>query len=67
MWSGADKEKRAQAGIGCIVHKSNIKNTIKKWEAVSERILIVEVKHSMHEETMNTVYGPNEDERAQEK
>ncbi|CAG9823965.1 unnamed protein product [Phaedon cochleariae] len=42
IWSGIEENKRAQAGIGCILHK-NIKENLCNWDAISERILTVEL------------------------
>lgn len=36
--SGVENNKRAQAGVGCII-KKNIRQYLTKWKCVSERIL----------------------------
>lgn len=66
VWSGVEDTKRAQAGIGCILHR-DIKEKLNKWEAISERILSVELKYKTHVKTIIAVYGPNEDKRIEEK
>lgn len=66
LYSGVDKADRAAAGVGCILHR-NIKNTLHKWEAVSERIITIELKAKEFTKTIIGVYGPNEDEKAENK
>lgn len=66
IWSGVKEDQRAAAGVGCILH-NDAKNQISKWEAISERILTVELKYKTHTKTIIAVYGPNEDEKADKK
>lgn len=67
IYSGVDKNKRAAAGVGCIVHKKLV-NKIKKWEAWSDRILTVEIQEKEgNHKTFIIVYGPNEDGNTENK
>ncbi|XP_023309952.1 uncharacterized protein LOC111691409 [Anoplophora glabripennis] len=65
VFSGVHKEKRAAAGVGCIIHKKMVQQ-INNWKAWSERILEVRLKdEGSHQKTVIVVYGPNEDDRAE--
>lgn len=66
IWSGVQEEKRAQAGIGCLIHRNN-KGQLHTWKAISERILLVEFKYELQVETIIAVYGPSEDEKVEKK
>lgn len=66
LWSGVDEKERANAGIGCILHR-DIKETVNKWVAVSERIMSIELKNKTSMKTVIAVYGPDEDEKAEKK
>lgn len=61
IWSGVDNKERAQAGIGCMLHK-DIKDTLYKWEAISERVLVIEMRRKTMTGTVIAVYGPDEGE-----
>ena len=62
IWSGIEEKERAQAGIGCILNR-DIKEKLNGWEAISERILTVELKYRAGVGTIIAVYGPSEDEK----
>lgn len=64
--SGVPQEKRAAAGVGCLINKKMISN-IRKWEGHSERILTVELSLDQEIVTIIVIYGPNEDEKAEVK
>ena len=67
IYSGVDDSKRAAAGVGCII-KQTIADKVQKWEAHSERILVVELKVKKDDLiSIVTVYGPNEDENKKQK
>lgn len=66
LWSVVDEKERANAGIGCILHR-DIKETVNKWVAVSERIMTIELKNKTSMKTIIAVYGPDEDEKAEKK
>ncbi|XP_050514773.1 uncharacterized protein LOC126890015 isoform X1 [Diabrotica virgifera virgifera] len=63
IYSGVPNEKKAAAGVGCVIHKDRIKH-IQTWESWTERILTVEMKDEGEENlTIITVYGPDENEK----
>lgn len=64
--SGVRTEKRAAAGVGCIIHKK-LENQIHRWKAWSERILQIEMKEENRMKTIIVVYGPNEDDTIENK
>ena len=67
IYSGVDEDKRAAAGVGCIIHRDLVRQ-IRKWEAVSERLLLVELESQKGKYfTIIVVYGPNEDEKVEVK
>jgi Reverse transcriptase (RNA-dependent DNA polymerase)/Endonuclease-reverse transcriptase len=66
IWSGVAKNERAAAGVGCLIHE-RLKNKINDWEAISERILKIQLKYTTHTKTILAIYGPNEDEKADKK
>lgn len=66
IYSGVDENERASAGVGCITHKNNL-DLINKWETITERIMIVEMKGSKQVKTIIAVYGPDENERKEKK
>jgi hypothetical protein len=66
VWSGVGERERAQAGVGCVLHR-NIKKNLSRWEAVSERILTVELTVERQMRTVIAIYGPNETESAENK
>lgn len=65
--SGIKQEERAQAGVGCIIRKEEVKY-LKKWEYISERILKIEFELE-DKDIINMIilYGPNEDQRVEGK
>jgi hypothetical protein len=42
FYSGVNKEKRAKVGVSIVVHK-RLKNSIKSWENVKERLMQIQV------------------------
>ncbi|GJQ75204.1 hypothetical protein Trydic_g9806 [Trypoxylus dichotomus] len=66
IWNGVIKEEKASAGKGCLLNRKHM-NYLDKWEAVTERILTVELKYNMHTMTIIAIYGPNEDEKVDKK
>lgn len=67
IYGGVQKDKRAAAGVGCIIHKS-LDNKILRWEIISERLLLVEMKDNSGDcMSIIVVYGPNEDDKVEEK
>uniref|UniRef100_A0A1Y1JWU5 Reverse transcriptase domain-containing protein n=1 Tax=Photinus pyralis TaxID=7054 RepID=A0A1Y1JWU5_PHOPY len=64
--SGVPQERRAAAGVACIIHHELAKN-IRKWEPHSERILTVELTMDDQTTTIITVYGPDENEKVEVK
>lgn len=65
IYSGVDEGTRAKGGVGCIICREH-KKFIKSWEAITERILKVEMSLRQNT-TLIIVYGPNEDARVAEK
>lgn len=64
IYSGVKENKRAEAGVGCIIHK-RIAEQIHQWKAWTERILTVELRNkNKNRLTIIIVYGPNEDDSA---
>lgn len=59
--SGVKMEERPRAGVACLIHK-NSKQYICNWKAVSERILVIELKLRGNDVTVIVIYGPSEDE-----
>ncbi|KAJ8950887.1 hypothetical protein NQ318_011188 [Aromia moschata] len=57
VWSGVEYERRAAAGIVCLMKKEIVEKHLNKWEPKSERILVIELKYDKR------IYGPNEDEK----
>lgn len=67
IYSGVETNKRAAAGIGCIINQ-RIAEQISKWKAWSERILSVDlVNKNKNAKTIIVIYGPNEDDTAENK
>lgn len=62
IYSGVEQNERAAAGVGCIIHKDNL-SKIHKWEAVTERILTIEIKQNKQIRTIIGVYGPDDNEK----
>lgn len=64
VYSGVIQEKRAAAGVGCLI-QGKLEKQIQSWNAWSERILSVEMKSERNEKkSIIIVYGPNEDDKA---
>ncbi|XP_030763520.1 craniofacial development protein 2-like [Sitophilus oryzae] len=63
--SGVQNEKRAQAGVGCII-KSTLAKFVTKWDTISGIFIMVQLrledKNTIH---ILILYGPNEDEKAE--
>nr|CAH7736536.1 unnamed protein product [Callosobruchus chinensis] len=67
IYSGVPMENRAAEGVGFIIRK-NLLQQLVKYDYVSERILRIEMRLEEEKETTLVVaYGPNEDERVQQK
>lgn len=66
IYSGVDPKSRAREGVGCVVHFRH-QNRIRKWTAITERILTVELEIEETETTIVVAYGPSEDEVAKKK
>lgn len=66
IYSGVPDSQRAAAGVGCVIHKK-LKDQIVAWKNVSERILQVELGNIDEIITVISVYGPDENEKAEEK
>lgn len=65
--SGVNNEERARGGVGCLIEK-NMKTYLKKWDCISERILVVQFEVEKQEKlNILILYGPNEDEKAANK
>ena len=61
LYSGVNKEKRAKAGVSVLISKK-LKNYIKNWEAINERILKVEINLKGFDVVIIAVYAPSNDE-----
>uniref|UniRef100_A0A1Y1MCV0 Reverse transcriptase domain-containing protein n=1 Tax=Photinus pyralis TaxID=7054 RepID=A0A1Y1MCV0_PHOPY len=67
IYSGVEESTRAKGGVGCILHR-NLTKLVHRWEGWSERILEIELKDQKGPiTTIISVYGPNEDEKAEKK
>lgn len=67
IYSGVEHNTRAAGGVGCLIHHKFYQR-VNKWEAISERILTVEINNPDGKiMTFICVYGPNEDEKAEVK
>lgn len=61
LWSGVKKEEKAEAGTEWLLHEE-VTHLLNDWEAISKRILMVELIHRTHLKTIIAVYGPSENE-----
>lgn len=66
IYSGVPDNKRATDGIGCIINNKLAKH-VSNWKGWSERILSVELVLEKEKITIIAVYGPNENEKKEEK
>ncbi|XP_044760185.1 uncharacterized protein LOC123317645 [Coccinella septempunctata] len=67
IYSGVEKNRRAQSGVGCLISR-RICESVYGWRNWSDRILSVEIKHLNNEiKTIIVVYGPNEDDNTETK
>lgn len=67
LLSGVKTDKRAQAGVGCIMGR-NLTKFLATWEAVSERLMRVIFNLGKQRRlSIIVLYGPNEDEKAEVK
>lgn len=67
IYSGVTMEQRARGGVGCILEQSYQKY-LRKWTAISEHILRVELDLDGHNKTtLIIIYGPGEDDKTQKK
>lgn len=65
VFSGVQQGERAKSGVGCIINKK-WKGKITMWEAITDRILIVQINMGIKENTnIITIYAPNEDDRVE--
>lgn len=67
MYSGVDENQWAQAGVGRLLLKANIKHVI-NWVFVSERIMkgVLEISKD-NQINISICYGPNENYREEDK
>lgn len=67
LYSGVEHKERARAGVSCVVHHKNAKY-IRKWNAINERILKIEIEMEKGKNTtIIVVYAPNEDDSVKNK
>lgn len=66
FWSGVGKDQRAKAGIGILI-KKQLKNYIKSWEPINERLIKIELEMYGRDIVIIGVYGPNDDSQIQDK
>jgi exonuclease III len=59
LYSGVNKEKRAKAGVSIVVHK-RLKNSIKSWENVNERLMQIQAELMGHDVVIVAVYAPSD-------
>jgi hypothetical protein len=66
IYSGVPTNERAKAGVGCLINEKWRKKIL-GWTYISERIIKVEAKNGGNPITIIITYGPNEDEKTEEK
>jgi hypothetical protein len=66
IYSGVPTNERAKAGVGCLINEKWRKKIL-GWTYISERIIKVEAKNGENPITIIITYGPNEDEKTEEK
>ncbi|XP_044755085.1 craniofacial development protein 2-like [Coccinella septempunctata] len=67
VWSGVHQDERARSGVGFLMKSEVEEKYLNKWEAINERIMVVEMSYGGLLETIIGVYGPNEDDKKEEK
>ncbi|XP_044757727.1 craniofacial development protein 2-like [Coccinella septempunctata] len=60
FYSGVPKDRRAQQGISILIRR-NLRKYIQSWEAISERIIKMNLTIYGHRTTIIEVYGVNDD------
>lgn len=67
IYSGAEENQRAEAGVGCVVSPEYMGKLV-DWQGINERIMKVKIQ-MIEKETIEIiiVYGPNENDRITEK
>ena len=60
FYSGVSKDQRAQQGVAILVRKG-LRKSITSWEAVSPRIIKINLTLHSHKVTLIGVYGVNDD------
>lgn len=66
FYSGVEKSRRAKAGVSIAIRKE-LKNRIKNWSAIDERIITLELVLSGQDIVVIGVYSPTDDASLQEK
>jgi exonuclease III len=66
IYSGVPPNERPKAGVGCLINEKWRKKIL-GWTYISERIIKVEAKNGGNPITITITYGPNEDEKTEEK
>lgn len=66
IYSGVETNIHGKEGVGCIINKDWEKRLV-QWECINERILTVTFKISDTKLTVVAVYGPNEDDKIDNK
>jgi len=60
FYSGVDKDKRAQQGVSILIQR-NLRKFITTWEAISERIIKMNLALHGHKVTVLGIYAINDD------
>lgn len=60
FYSGVNKTQRAKRGVSIVVHQK-LKNYIKEWEELDERIIKLELQKGGHKIVIIGVYAPTDD------
>ena len=67
IYSGVDVNKRAEAGVGCVISPKYMKK-MKEWKAINEKIMVVKLELKNKQVTkLIIVYGPGENDKAKTK
>ncbi|XP_030764659.1 uncharacterized protein LOC115888913 [Sitophilus oryzae] len=60
FYSGVSKDRRAQQGVSVLI-KRNLRKHVQSWEAISERIIKINMTVRENRITIFGVYGINDD------
>ena len=64
IYGGVPKEKRAEAGVGCLLKKKWI-NRLKNIKFINERLLMLELMEGNTKLSIIIAYGPNENDKTE--